>query len=535
MRLGTDDILLAWETGSVQRDEFARRWNYYRGSQDILLKTGERHDGKAYNKLPVNWIDVLVGRHMGFLMGFPIQLTLPADIENDEGLEQYEKLREDQKLDVLDSELFRDSMIFGQGVELHAYDGEQAQIRRYDPREWMFVEDEDGNDVAAIRRYLLPRGSVHEGKLLESDLTLWAVYTDEAIETYQEGDDAGRGTDTNIANQTLYSRRQQVGELKQTSSQQNPFGVLPVFRWGLDDEHHPLLTDSLIALQDTYNSIVSAHVDDVETDIDAILLLQGIAPDELTRVDPITGKTKLQELRELGALAFPDAESGAEFLTRSLPIEKIDYTLRLLRRLIHVKGCAPDFDDIVGATGATSGIALKLQFQSMVEKASTWRRYLELAIRARLDRLNALWSAKRLPTLEEYSVKITQNLPVNEVEIWQNIMALEPILSKVDLARLVPSIENPEAAIEAKEEEQQAAGLSSLSMNPVGATAGTNGAKAVTARRAAEQAESNEDILNMTAEQLEADLVTALLDTGEPIPPDRLQLIIDKLLNEAAR
>ena len=134
----------------------------------------------------------------------------------------------------------------------------------------------------------------------------------------------------------------------------------------------------------------------------------------------------------------------------------MDFTLRTLRANLHTESAAPDLDEIVGTSGATSGIALCLKFQAMIEVAGEFAKYIQASLRERITLLNRIWRLQGRPVLSDYDVTVPLNPPANETEIWQNIGALEPLLSRLDRLRLIPSVADPHAALEAKVAEERA-------------------------------------------------------------------------------
>jgi len=522
LNLTPKQTLEEWDRFTTQRYAMQRRGDYYLGDQAILHKPGKRHDGKAYNKVAMNWIDVLISRHVGFLTGRPFNVTVAVDTAQDEAIENYDALRDECDLDALDSELFRDSLVFGYGVELHSV-GDEAEvlIERFDPREWVFLLDENDDEVGAIRRLILPPGSVYEGEVLDREVVLWWTYDDAEIVTYREDRPvAQRSSLVGLPIVASAATMVDASGMRETGRYRHAYGMVPVFRWTVTPDYRAFVTDNIIGLQDAYNKAFSEHLDDVDTDIDALLAINGAAPGEFSRVDPSTGKNQLEALREQGVIVFPDGETRAEFLTRNLPTEKIEYTIKTIRRLIHTAGAVPDLDEMVGATGATSGIALQLQFQAMIERAMGWSKYVRMSLENRVRRLNRIWGIRNMPTLEDYDVKVTYEVPTNEIEIWQNIGALEPLLSRLDMARLVPSIEDPQAAIEAKEAE-----VATAAVGPQAAP----GAVTAKANTLAEAAPTREAVIDTTAADVEAVLAGALADQGEMVSPQAMRRVVEQL------
>lgn len=572
--LTTDQIKASWLADKPVRDALERRARYYAGQQAILEKTGTRHDGHAYNKVVANWTEILVNRHVGFLTSKPFAVTVAdgAKPEARKARDNYAEVAADNNLEAVDARLDRYSLLYGYGVEVHSLEDGVIGITDYDPRHWCFILNENGVPAIAIHRIEIAKGTVYEDQLTDEPVTLWWLYGADRITAYKEQKDG----------------------LKQISETAHHYGRLPVFRWAITPDLTPLITDHFITLQDGYNKALSLHLDDVEADIDSLLLMTGFSPGELL-VEDENGKTKLQQMRENKAILLPDKESTAAFITRGLPFDKTEFTLTLLRRLIHVTGAAPDIEEIVGTTGATSGIALRLQFQAMVERAGEFAKYVQASIKdQRVDLLNRIWGFQKKPLLEDFDVTVTFTIPANEIETWQNIGQLAPLLSRLDQARLVPSIADPTAAIEAKEAEEadvggggveplngaqvtaivtvldaqargainaEAAGAAirgafpQLSPDLIDAmTAGVmplagqvtvpggevtegaaGGAQAAEAAALAEQARSPDQLIAQAEEGLEDEMAAILAETGITLSPAELRQIIEELLKFVKR
>lgn len=528
MRLDAKQIVAAWEGDSAGRKVRAKARDYFEGRHAIGQKSGTRKDGKPYNKVAMNWIENLVNRHVGFNLGKAINLTLPDEVDARQaaGLDSYDTVRNGSDLDSVDAELFRDALICGYGVEVHSFDGSAPVVTRYSPLEWVFTWNVDGGMEGAIRRLEVEEGTVYEGELLEDGIILWWAYDAERVTRYRQKSERGSAG----------------GEIEEVGSQTHFYGRPPVSLFALNADRRALVSPILIGLQDAYNTTLSSHQDDHEADIDSLLAMHGINPDQLIERDPKTGKSLLERMREQGAIAFPDKDSGAEFLTRGLATDKTQFTETLLRGLIHDAGSAPDLKEIVGATGATSGIALSLRFRAMEEAAQGFAKYVRLSIKTRIDLLNTIWSKIGGGSLEDYEVSLSLNVPANEVEIWNAVGALEPLLSRIDRARLVPSIEDPEQAI-ANKEEEEAQGVADQGVARPGDGSAMAGAGADEANQPAGLTGSDaralalaqkvgdfEGLIGMAADGMDAEVAAILAEAGVRVTPDELQRIIEELL-----
>lgn len=476
--LNADEILNVWGAGQAARDEMLANHAYFDGDQPILCrnKGQKRKNGLDYHRVVPNAFRVIARRHKGFLFGRPMNITLGKD-GSQETLAEYEKVRRANNLDKLDADHYLESLLSGSSVEVHSFDKNLGPIITQCPAaEWVFVKDEFETIFYAVRKIKFLKGSWFNSKVLDSDFILWTVYSDTHIQMFSDGTlgdpvkpSTMSGEDTlnsiggvgfEVDPVTKGAKESGfTGKLNQDagSSELLPFGPsvshpyerVPVFQWTGEENFKAFFTQDLRTLQDAYNEILSMLLDDVEGDIEALLLILGMRQGELSKEtkdeqgNP-TGKTLMQEIKETGGISM-DADANALFITRGLTHNKVEFTLIELRQQLHELGHAPDLDRIVGATGKASGIALKLLFQTMIEKSADSTHFVRQSIGERIDLLNRVWKVQEL-SLTDFNIEFTMLIPVNEIERWENIANLMPLLSAVDLLKLIQSVDDPEEA-----------------------------------------------------------------------------------------
>ena len=515
MLLATAELVKdLWDSQEAERAHTAHLRDYFEGRHKILEKRGARKDGNPYNKIVTNWVEVVADRHTGFLTSSPFRVSDRdvTETDQDEGAKAYAELTHALDLSALDARQIRRAFVYGVGIEMPRLDPAENKIMidDYDPDEWACLCDDQEKVLLAVRRVELKNGFIRpDGTKVEADETrFYSLDGARQVEWLQEKD----GKLTEVAGSD-FTRPLNYG------------GLVPVVMFAVTKQLKSHFSDAFITLQDAYNTAFSELLDDHETDIDALLVLSGLDPKTLTTADPVTGEVAYTKMRELGAITFPDKESTAQYITRGLEFSKMDFVISSIRANIHLMGAVPDLDKIVGATGATSGIALKLAFQSMIEKAEDASKYAAESVSERVRLLNALWQRLGQPTIAEPSVEIKIQPPVNEIEIWTNVGALEPLLARIDRLRLIPSVADPEAALERKrtaekedpnENAAKAAGPGAVP--PVaGADAGKPG-----------------DGAN-TGDAMHMELGAALAQAGQRVDPAMLRAVADKIRPMAER
>ena len=463
IQLTPADILTIWNNSATDRTLQAERAEYYAGQQAICDETVERYDGQDRNLVVTNWVRYIVNKHVGFLTSKPIRYTA-REGQEPEALVNLDAISRYNYLNAIDVEHLRNAILAEFGVEVHGFDGEQIEITGYPPHNWAFLEDADGNILAAVYCATLPIGTWWQDKILIAELDVYTCYTDTEIITLtlvtQNASVPVQGIPTSTPGATA-AALQIVGE-----PVKHEYGCVPVIRMAVSADRTAFIDNAFITQQDVFNETRSRNADDVEYNVDALLKIIGYAPDAMTQVDT-DGKTFLEKMREHRIL--PLKEGGeAEFLTKGNEYTKAEFDLNLTRDAIHLMGSVADTEAIAGATGATSGIALKLKLQPQIAQAGVFTSYFEQGIRERIDLINIIWAAQGKPLLEDYDVSFSLQIPINEQEIWQGLPYLDPYLTKEDILKLIPSVEDPAAAAEAKQAELDANTPTFESLNPVG-------------------------------------------------------------------
>lgn len=437
-------VLEVWGDWQGMRDAMQKRDDYYHGRHGILQESATRDSDKAKRaRIVTNWVRFIVDSHVGFLTSRPIEF-LSRDGSGEVEVARLIALRDKNNLRRENTDLLRHGVLYGYGVEVHSFSEEGGiRIRHYDPRNWAFVLDTvEGEERihTAIYRVELPVGTVHDGVYLEEPVYVWTVYDAETIRVYK-----GRGSGgLSVAGTSVASSAGLVvdGDLELVSSNTHAYGRVPVIRYPVNEWYISHITDALISQQDAYNRTRSENNDDVSYNVDQFLALIGFSAERMLKEDPESGKTQVDLMRELRILFLDDA-GDAKFLEKGNSVEKVTAELDLARDAIHMMGGVPDVAGrIIGVTGATSGIALKLMFQGQQQNTETFMKYFIPALRERVDLINRVWVTMGMSPLTDYDVSFNLNIPANETELMQNIPFLKQLLENKEVARLMPFIED---------------------------------------------------------------------------------------------
>jgi SPP1 family phage portal protein len=408
------DYVWATAENTTMRDRAQRRIDYFNGEHDILAEDTTYANGQAKGTRVMNWIGEVVKRHVGSITPFSVSAKHDT---NTDALDEYARISEDQSLPKIDKLLLRDALLCGYAVEFQSFDGKETRIHWYRPTEWAFLWDSNGDMVAAVRVVTFAENTVHRGAVVgESTEAMW-IYTAEEAGEYTRSANTKGGF---------------IGEVKP-----NDLGLIPVVVWSADEDLLGIISDALLAMNDEYNAALNLQGDDIRNTVDALLKMWGL--------DDRWVKDNEASIRDMRTLPFNGtrAEQDAEYLSRTLDIEPHTRHLTDTRECVHVMGSIPDVLHIVGASGSTSGIALKLMFTPMQEAFDSYSQFLLDSLRARIDIWNARQRKLNRPTLDTYNADVQFRIPTNRIEEWQNIKALDGVVSHATQLRLLSDIEDP--------------------------------------------------------------------------------------------
>ena len=400
-----------------------RRLNYWNGLHDILDEDSAYANQQPKSTKVMNWVQQIVKRHTGALTAFQVTADIPEAQAPVEGApkptDPYNAMKNAQRFEGTDSLLIRDAYLCGYGVEFQEYDTNTKQItvNRYPSLEWSFLWDSAGALACAVRYTSLAANTIHDGEILASATDLMWIYTPKEYGKYKR---------------TAEGKGAWEGEVAL-----NELGMIPVIVWLADDEMRGLISDELIAMNDAYNSEFNLEGDDISNTVDCLLKIWGFDSAWMTLHEA--------DILEKRMLPFdgPKEEQDGEYLRRELDIEPHVKHLKTTRENIHIMGAIPDVNEITGATGSTSGIALKLAFTPMEQEFQSRVPMLCENVYARIELINARLKKLSQPQIVNPKVDIQFRMPTNRIEEWQNIGALKGIISRKTQLSLLTDIEDP--------------------------------------------------------------------------------------------
>lgn len=394
-------IIQTFET--TDRPRLTKYKNYYDGKQDIILKT-ITDTSKPCNRIVTNYCFNIVNNYLGYLTGQAITYSGKA-LEGVQDILNYNDIK------TADSDLLKNALIYGVGYEINYLDEDAVQrFKVLDSRDVIPVYDNtlNHNLMYAIRYYIADTLDINGGFMVE-------VYDNEKT--------------------TVYKSDSLFGSLEFTEEIPHFYGQIPVSVFPLNTEQISIF-DNVITLQDAYNNLLSSEVDDFQAFCDAYLVLKGVSADS----EDIT------DMKQNRVLLL-DAESDANYLNKSITDTQIENMLTNIKNSIEKIANSPDFAS--DSFGTSSGIAIRFRLLGMENTASSIVANMTRALQKRIELIcNILNLTATEATWRDIDIIFTRNIPINSVEIAQEINTLRGIVSDKTLISQLPFISDVDAELE---------------------------------------------------------------------------------------
>lgn len=388
--------------------------NYYDGKQDILNKYFE-DTTKPCNKIITNYCYDIVTNYSGYIIGIPTILKSDADITPITNVLNYND-KEQQ-----DTELTKQLLIYGHAYELHYIDSDgQCRYKIIPPTDMFCIHDDtiDHEILYAIRLYSVDNCA-------NSTIT-----KDYYVQVYDS------------KNITTYKTNQQYSSFNLISEEQHYYKQVPVIEYNTDDDTS--IFSNIISLQDAYNTLQSAEVDDFEAFCDAYLVITGMDADP----DDIKDMKKSRIL-------LLDEGATASYLTKAISDTQIENILKKINDNIHKISKSPDFSD--EKLLAQSGIAMRYKLIGFENQSANIVNHLTKGMRKRIELISTilnLTSESDTEIWRDIDIVFTRNLPENLLESAQIVSMLSGTVSNETLLTLLPFVSDPQAEAEKVKQEK---------------------------------------------------------------------------------
>jgi len=433
MTMKPNEVELAWREHEGEVKHLARRYSYFKGQQSIAELEGPRIDGRVKTKAITNWVKYVVQTHVGFLLSNDLNY-MTSEGESEAGVDELARIYRLNALPSKDAQLLSDAILYGKGVEVMSYDGTEIRFSRGNPANWAVIEDEMGNIVYAIHKFIIKKGSVFAGLVVSEEREVYRVYDKDNVKIFEKKKDS---TGKRI--------------LMEADSYPHEYPSIPVIVYRATNSGDSFISDALLKQCDTYDITRGASADEIAHNVDSLMLMKGVDPEPLMEKDG-QGVTVWERLKQMGLYCLPADEEGnygdAEYLSRDVNVDKFRFDLTVTRASIHIMGAVPDLDETIGGNDGTitniSGVALQLLFYSMEMQSSEFRRNFELGLRQRIEMVNAINSSLLRPLVGNYSINFNPALPRNLVELMQSMPHVAGVISQRDKLELLPNIKDIE-------------------------------------------------------------------------------------------
>jgi SPP1 family phage portal protein len=401
-----------------------QKWgNYYDGKHAILNKAYQ-DSSKPCNRITTNFCKVIADTYSGYICGKPVSYSSNQPIDDVQECINYNDSNAE------DIEWCSNALVYGVGYELFWID-KYAQVRysQVDPRQAFAIYDN------TLDRELLYFVRWYEADSFEdSDLFYFEVY-----------DSFGK---------RVYEAHGINGNLRFIREEVHHFKDVPVSVFYLNKEEESIF-NSIISLNDAYNELQSAEIDDFQAWVDAYLLLTGVDAD----ADDIASMKKNR------VLVLPDG-AEANWLVKNANDTQINNMLDNIKKNVFKITACPDMAD--EAFLAQSGTALAYKLVGFENVASGIVARFTKAIQRRIELICNILNLKASEAMwRDININFVRNLPVNLTEIIQIVNTLKGTVSDATLLAQLPFIDDVEGELEALEK-QKAANMELYSFGTIG-------------------------------------------------------------------
>ena len=383
--------------------------NYYEGRHAILNKRHE-DESRPCNKATTNFCRVVTDTYAGYIAGKPITYTSNDDILDVQEVINYNDSSSE------DIEFLMNALTYGVAYELHWIDADaQPRYAQVDPVNAFAVYDNtlDCNLLYFLRWY-------EADCLDDSDIFNLEVYSSDSIRTYRMHGQNGMP--------------ELIGE------ESHFFGDVPVSVFALNKNRESIF-NSIVSLNDAYNKLQSAEIDDYESFVDAYLCFTNLDPDDSKTIESIAS------LKKSRVMILPE-DVSASWLTKSVSDAQIENILTNLKENIFKVTACPDMADETFL--AQSGTALAYKLVGFENVASGIVARFTKAIQRRIELICNILNMKASDAVwRDIQINFVRNLPVNTQEIIQIVNSLKGTVSDATLLAQIPFITDVEAELEA--------------------------------------------------------------------------------------
>ena len=401
--------------------------NYYDGLQAILNKS-YADESKPCNKSVTNIVKNIVDSYCGYL-ATPgcISYHSNQEIEDVMDILRYNDYQAE------DAAFLLDALTYGMAAELMYIDSySQVRFRIINPTQCFGVYDDSltGDLTHFVRMYKASEWD-------DSDTYNVDVYNDYFIKHYTMS-----GANGNLTF---------IGE------EMHFFSQCPANIFYLPDEKS--IFDCVMSLQDSYNEILSAEIDDYSAFCDAYLVLEGVDADP----------EDIAAMKANRAMILPEG-AKAYYLTKTATDAQVENILKRIQDNIYRIAQCPDFSSESFVGGVSSGIAIRYRLTGMETRAGKIEAEMKKALQRRIEIICGIASLKLgIEVFRDIQIEFVRNIPQDITSTVNMINSLKGTVSDKTLLSQLDFIPDADAEIEALNAQKQA----NMEMYGFGLTSGT--------------------------------------------------------------
>lgn len=389
------------------------KWkNQYDGKHAILQKA-YADESKECNHIVTNFCKIIADTYNGYIVGRPIAYTSNQDITDIQECINYNDSNAE------DIAFCKNALVLGVAYELQWIDS-AAQVRfsQVNPLNAFAIFDNtlDCELLYFVRWYEVDCFDDNNEFIVE-------VYNANSCKRYKA---LGIG-----------------GALVFLEETAHYFNDVPVSVFYLNDDECNIF-DSVVSLNDAYNELQSAEIDDFQQWVDSYLQLIGVDADD----------EDIAKMKANRVLILPEGAS-AQWLTKNANDTQIVNMLENIKENIFKVSACPDMAD--DNFLAQSGTALAYKLVGFENVASGIVARFTKAIQRRIELICNILNLKATDAVwRDININFVRNLPVNLAETVQYINALKGTVSDKTLLAQIPFVDDIDFELEAVQKQKQA-------------------------------------------------------------------------------
>jgi SPP1 family phage portal protein len=247
----------------------------------------------------------------------------------------------------------------------------------------------------------------------------------------------------NAYEKIMYKAHGLQGALSFVERKPHYFKDVPASVFYLHEQEENIF-NSIITLNDAYNELQSAEIDDFQEWVDAYLMLTGVDADA----------EDIAAMKQQRVLVLP-SDASASWVTKNANDTQIVNMLDNIKKNIFKVTACPDMADENFL--AQSGTALAYKLVGFENVASAIVARFTKAIQRRVELICNVLNLKATDAVwRDIHINFVRNLPVNMAEAVQLVSGLHGVVSDKTLLAQLPFINDIDSELEALQEQKEA-------------------------------------------------------------------------------